>query len=185
MKICSKKRKLLAIMALIMTISISGCSKSSESQEEALTEERIEEITEQNDLFTDMRFEAEYEWYNEFIYPIKEQNWNVSQEEIKSILEAISQKREEVNGIKGEDVKAYIEYKYGELTKETEDKKLKEEMDEDAQNVDKNIAGMNEILDTIEKNVRMGMDGKITSDEAQSIENSFEEILKIYETEVK
>ena len=180
--------KKLAVLFLLSVVLMSGCDKSSEETERtALTEEKIEELVGANDLFTDMRFESEYEWYNDFIYPLKENNWKVSKEEIDETLKLIDEKKQVVASINPEDIKMYIDYKYNDLTAEIgeEDDKLKAEMEEDADSVRDTLSAMKEILDIIETDVKYGLDENIDGTEIQNIENSYSEILKIYDARIK
>lgn len=177
--------KKIIVLFAVMTLMLSGCGKKEENASEALTEERIKEIAEVNDTFTDLRFESELEWYNDFITPIKESNWKMPKEEIESILEFVKEKREEVNSIDNKEINEYLEYRYQELSKEEEDKELREKIDNEEKKIPTALKGMNEILDIIENDVKLGLDGTFSSEEINKIENSFNNVIKIYEDKIQ
>ena len=178
--------KKIIILFAIMTLVLSGCSKAkTNAEQEELTEERIREVSEMNDEFTDLRFESELEWYNDFITPIKENNWNVSKEELESILDDVKEKREAIKKIDKEEIKVYLDDRYSKLDKDGEDKELKEKLDTEYKKIPTSLEGMNQILDIIENDIKLGLDGSFNSDDKSRIENSFDEIIKIYEDKIQ
>ena len=179
-------KRILLIFAM-MALVLSGCGKKEEvnNESEALTEERIEKIEETNDTFTDLRLESEIEWYNDYITPIKESNWKMSKTELESIIKQVNEKRNELNSIDENEIKQYLEYKYS-LFKETgEDLELKEQMENDANKIPDSLEGMKEILDIIEKDIELGLDGSFNSDDINKVESSFNEIIKTYEDKIQ
>lgn len=170
----------------MMTLVLSGCGKGkNNAEQEELTEERIREVSEINDEFTDLRFESELEWYNDFVTPIKDNNWNVSKEQLESILNDISEKREAIKSIDKEEIKTYLDFRYSQLDKDGEDKELKKKIDDEYKKIPTSIEGMNQILDVIENDVKLGLDGSFSSDDKNKIENSFAEVVKIYEDKIQ
>lgn len=178
--------KKIIILFAMMTLVLSGCSKAkTNAEQEELTEERIREVSEMNDEFTDLRFESELEWYNDFITPIKDNNWNVSKEELESILDDVKEKREAIKKIDKEEIKVYLDDRYSKLDKDGEDKELKEKLDTEYKKIPTSLEGMNQILDVIENDIKLGLDGSFSSDDKNKIENSFDEIIKIYEAKIQ
>lgn len=178
--------KKIIILFAMMTLILTGCNKGKTNEEqEELTEERIREVSEMNDEFTDLRFESELEWYNDFIAPIKENNWNVSKEELESILDDVNEKREAIKKIDKEEIKVYLDDRYSKLDKDGEDKELKEKLDTEYKKIPTSLEGMNQILDLIENDIKLGLDGSFSSDDKNKIENSFDEIIKIYEEKIQ
>lgn len=170
----------------MMTLVLSGCGKGkNNAEQEELTEERIREVSEINDEFTDLRFESELEWYNDFVTPIKDNNWNVSKEQLEPILNDISEKREAIKSIDKEEIKTYLDFRYSQLDKDGEDKELKKKIDDEYKKIPTSIEGMNQILDVIENDVKLGLDGSFSSDDKNKIENSFAEVVKIYEDKIQ
>lgn len=178
--------KKIIILFAMMTLVLSGCGKvKNNAEQEELTEERIREVSEINDEFTDLRFESELEWYNDFVTPIKDNNWNVSKEQLESILNDISEKREAIKSIDKEEIKTYLDFRYSQLDKDGEDKELKKKIDDEYKKIPTSIEGMNQILDVIENDVKLGLDGSFSSDDKNKIENSFAEVVKIYEDKIQ
>lgn len=178
--------KKIIILFAMMTLVLSGCGKEkNNAEQEELTEERIREVSEINDEFTDLRFESELEWYNDFVTPIKDNNWNVSKEQLESILNDISEKREAIKSIDKEEIKTYLDFRYSQLDKDGEDKELKKKIDDEYKKIPTSIEGMNQILDVIENDVKLGLDGSFSSDDKNKIENSFAEVVKIYEDKIQ
>lgn len=178
--------KKIIILFAMMTLVLSGCGKGkNNAEQEELTEERIREVSEINDEFTDLRFESELEWYNDFVTPIKDNNWNVSKEQLESILNDISKKREAIKSIDKEEIKTYLDFRYSQLDKDGEDKELKKKIDDEYKKIPTSIEGMNQILDVIENDVKLGLDGSFSSDDKNKIENSFAEVVKIYEDKIQ
>ena len=179
-------KRILLVFAM-MALVLSGCgNKEKENNEsEALTEERIKIITETNDTFTDLRLESEIEWYNDFITPIKESNWKMSKSELESIIKEVNEKRDELNSIDEKEIKQYLEYKYDEFAETGEDPELKEKMEKEATKVPTALEGMNEVLNTIEDDIKLGMDGSFSSEDINKVEDSFNKIMKIYEDKIQ
>lgn len=178
--------KKIIILFAMMILVLSGCGKGkNNAEQEELTEERIREVSEINDEFTDLRFESELEWYNDFVTPIKDNNWNVSKEQLESILNDISEKREAIKSIDKEEIKTYLDFRYSQLDKDGEDKELKKKIDDEYKKIPTSIEGMNQILDVIENDVKLGLDGSFSSDDKNKIENSFAEVVKIYEDKIQ
>lgn len=178
--------KKIIILFAMMTLILTGCNKGKTNEEqEELTEERIREISEMNDEFTDLRFESELEWYNDFVTPIKDNNWDVSKEGLESILDDIAEKREAIKSIDKEEIKTYLDFRYSQLDKDGEDKELKKKLDDDYKKIPGALEGMNQILDVIENDVNLGLDGSFSSEDKNKIENSFAEVIKIYEDKIQ
>lgn len=178
--------KKIIILFAVMSLALSGCGKGkNNAEQEEFTEERIRELSKINDEYTDLRFESEVEWYNDFITPIKENNWNVSKEELESLLLDIKEKRNSVNSIDKKELKTFLDFRYSQLDKDGEDKELQNKIDTEYKKLPTSIEGMNKILDVIENDVKYGLDGNFSSDDKNKIENSFNEVIKIYEDEIK
>ncbi len=177
-------KKIIILFVMTMLV-LTGCGKKDNNDtSELYTEEELKELSEVNDNFTDLRLESELEWYNDYITPIKESNWKMSKEELESILKIVEEKREEVNSIDKKEINKFLEYRFDELTKDEDDKGLRERIDNEEKKIPIALKGMNSILEIIENDIKLGLDGKFSSDDISKIENSFSQIIKIYEDEI-
>ena len=78
-----------------------------------------------------------------------------------------------------------MDFRYSQLDKDGEDKELKKKLDDDYKKIPGALEGMNQILDVIENDVNLGLDGSFSSEDKNKIENSFAEVIKIYEDKIQ
>lgn len=58
-------------------------------------------------------------------------------------------------------------------------------MEKEATKVPTALDGMNEVLNTIEDDIKLGMDGSFSSEDIKKVEDSFNKIMKIYEDKIQ
>lgn len=182
-------KKLYLVLIIISTFILSSCGeKVYEDQRMGNVEDKKLKL--EYNIYNAAIIDSGYNWYtnylNNFISSIKDEGYKVNNKIVRSQLEKVKVKKNEIDTLDQKMIKGAIDLIGKDLSKnELDDKEYKKEISFSKSRVEKNILVLKNMLESIENGIKLGEDGSYNESDLKIIKEIQIHLINEYDKKLK